>query len=100
MGRQGAVRSRAWICDFSSTHRTRAFSGGAMYRPTTSRTLSMNCGAVDSFQVWMMGGLRPKARQMRGTADWDMPADLAIERVHQWLAPFGGPWSSGGVVPL
>ena len=30
IGRHGAVRSRAWICDFSSTARTRACSGGLM----------------------------------------------------------------------
>jgi hypothetical protein len=28
MGRSGWVRSRAWTCDFSSTHSTAAFSGG------------------------------------------------------------------------
>jgi hypothetical protein len=27
IGRHGAVRFRAWIWDFSSTHRTRACSG-------------------------------------------------------------------------
>ena len=54
-----------------------------MYSPTTSRTLSMNMGSADSFQVWTMCGLRPKARQTRETVDWDMPADLAIDRVDQ-----------------
>ena len=33
IGRIGAVRSRAWICDFSSTQRTTAFSGGSRYSP-------------------------------------------------------------------
>jgi len=28
-------------------------------------------------------GLRPKARQIRLIADWDMPVVLAIERVDQ-----------------
>src|ERR1700747_2167705 len=84
MGRQGAVRSRAWICDFSSTHSTRAFSGGLMYRPTTSRTLSMNCGSVDSFHVCTAWCLSPNARQIRDTAVWFRPADLAIDRVDQW----------------
>ena len=32
IGRQRAVRSRAWIWLFSSTARTRAFSGGSRYR--------------------------------------------------------------------
>jgi hypothetical protein len=97
-GKQGAVRSSAWICDFSSTHKTRAFSGGARYNPTTSRTLSMNWGSVDSFHVCTMWGLRPNARQIRETADWDMPADLAIDRVDQWVSPPGGACSSVAVI--
>jgi hypothetical protein len=36
---------------FSSTHNTTARSGGLRYRPTTSRTFSMNCGSLESFQV-------------------------------------------------
>ena len=54
----------------------------------------MNCGSVDSFQVWTMCGLRPNARQIRETAVWDMPADLAIDRVDQCVSPFGGACSS------
>ena len=50
----------------------------------------MNWGSVDSFQAWTMWGLRPKARQIRETADWDMPSDLAIDRVDQCVSPFGG----------
>jgi hypothetical protein len=37
--------------DFSSTHKTIAFSGGAMYKPTTSRTLSMKNGSADNLNV-------------------------------------------------
>ena len=44
-GSTGAVRSSAWICDFSSTHSTTAASGGLRYSPTMSLTLSMNCGS-------------------------------------------------------
>ena len=47
----------------------------------------MNCGSVDSFQVSTMCGLRPNARQIRETADWDMPAGPAIERVDQCESP-------------
>ncbi len=36
---------------FSSTHNTRARSGGARYRPTISRTVSMNSGSFDSLNV-------------------------------------------------
>jgi hypothetical protein len=38
MGSSGWVRSRAWICVFSSTQSTIALSGGFRYRPTMSRT--------------------------------------------------------------
>jgi hypothetical protein len=50
-GKTGAVRSSAWRPDFSSAHSTTAASGGFNSSPTTSRTLSMNCGSVDSFQA-------------------------------------------------
>jgi hypothetical protein len=40
-----------------------------MYRPTTSRTLSTNCGSADSFQVSIACGFNPNARQIRETAD-------------------------------
>jgi hypothetical protein len=66
IGRHGAVRSSAWICDCSSTHRGSAFSGGAIYRPTTSETLLMNRGSVASFQVCTTYGLRPNVREIRG----------------------------------
>ncbi len=35
----------AWICLFSSTHKTSAFAGGFRYSPTTSRSLSTNWGS-------------------------------------------------------
>ena len=38
-----------------------------------SRTLSMNCGSVDSFQVCSRCGLRPNARQIREMADLAQP---------------------------
>ena len=47
IGRTGRVRSRAWIW-VSSTQTTTAFSGGARYRPTTSRTLASSCGSVEN----------------------------------------------------
>jgi len=58
----------------------------------------MNSGSVDSFQLWMMCGLRPKARQIRETADWDMPADRAIDRVGQCVSPPAGSCSSVAVI--
>ena len=58
----------------------------------------MNCGSVDSFQVSTMCGLRPNARQIRETADWDMPCDLAIDRVDQCVSPPAGACSSVAVM--
>ncbi|MBD2894393.1 hypothetical protein amrb99_33180 [Actinomadura sp. RB99] len=89
IGRIGAVRSIACICDFSSTARTSAFSGGFRYSPTTSRTLSTNCGSVDSFQVCTVCGLGPNARQIRETADCDIPVAAAIDRVDQCVSAPG-----------
>jgi len=34
----------------------------------------MNCGSVDSFHASTTCGLKPNARQIRDTSDWDMPA--------------------------
>jgi hypothetical protein len=45
--------------------------------------LSTNCGSVDSFQVCTACGLSPNARQIRDTADCDIPVADAIDRVDQ-----------------
>jgi hypothetical protein len=44
--RPGCMRSRAWICAFSSTHSINALSGGLSYRPTASRPFSMNNDSI------------------------------------------------------
>ena len=54
----------------------------------------MNCGSVLSFQVSTTCGFRPNARQIRETADCDMPDDLAIDRVDQCVSPPGGACSN------
>jgi hypothetical protein len=64
-GSTGAVRSSACTWVFSSTHRTRAAWGGLRYSPTMSRTLSMNCGSVESLNASVRCGLSPNARQIR-----------------------------------
>ena len=79
IGSTGADRSSAWIWDFSSTQSTSARSGGSRYSPTTSRTLSMNCGSVDSLKVSTRCGLSPNARQIRPTVDFDSPLSAAID---------------------
>jgi hypothetical protein len=58
----------------------------------------MNCGSVDSFHISIRCGFSPKARQIRETADWDMPCDLAIDRVDQCVSPPGGACSSVAVI--
>jgi len=50
MGSSGAVRSKAWVWDFSSKQTTTALSGGFSYRLTTSRTLASNCGSVENLK--------------------------------------------------
>jgi hypothetical protein len=42
--------------------------------------------------------LSPNARQIRETADWDMPCDLAIDRVDQCVSPPAGACSSVAVI--
>src|SRR6266498_4024002 len=82
----GAERSSAWICDFSSTQNTTAASGELRYRPTMSRTLSMNCGSGESLNASVWCGLSPNARQIRLTAVWLIPVAAAIDRVDQCVA--------------
>jgi len=59
IGNIGAVRSNAWIWDFSSTHSTIAFSGGARYNPTTSVTLATSWGSVENLNVSTRHGCTP-----------------------------------------
>jgi len=46
-----------------------------------------DAGRCLSFHVSTRCGLRPNARQIRDTADCDMPCDLAIDRVDQRESP-------------
>src|SRR5450755_1407322 len=85
-------RLRAIQCldlTFSSTHKTNARSGGSIYRPTISRTLSMNSGSLDSLNVSLRCGCSAKACQMRPTVLRLRPACLAKDRVLQCVASFG-----------
>src|SRR5690242_20531853 len=77
MGSTGAVRSRAWICGFSSMLKTAAFAGGARYKPTTSRILSISSGSGEILNVSVRQGCSPNVRQIRSTLDGDMPTRLA-----------------------
>src|SRR5262245_8052487 len=54
-----------------------------------SRTLSMNCGSGESLNACVWCGFSPNARQMRLTADCDMPVAAAIDLVDQCVASFG-----------
>src|SRR6266542_1056369 len=80
IGSTGWDRSNAWTWDFSSTHSTRACSGGSRYSPTTSRTLSMNCGSELSLKVSARCGLSRNAFQIRPTVDFDSPERFGHRR--------------------
>jgi hypothetical protein len=82
-GQMGCERLSAWIWLFSSTQRTTARSGGSKYKPTTSRSVSMNNGSVDSLKLSARCGLSSKACQIRRMVVGDMPVALAIEQVDQ-----------------
>lgn len=91
-GSAGTVRSgQAWICDFSSTARTRACSGRDMYRSTTSRTYAMNSGSVLRFQDPTRWGLGRRPARSGRPRTGDRPVSAAIDRVDQcvsWPGPF------------
>ena len=53
------MRSRAWIWDFSSTHSTIAFSGGARYSPQMSVTFPTSSGSVENRNDSAFQGLIP-----------------------------------------
>src|SRR4051794_21651367 len=46
----------------------------------------MNKGSVESLKVCVRCGASANARQIRETADYDMPMAAAIDRVDQWVA--------------
>ena len=98
-GRIGAVRSSAWICDFSSTHNTTAFSGGFRYNPMMSRTLASSSGSVENLNVCRRQGWTPYRRQARATVASPIPSCRASSRVDQWVtANFWGGGSSVAVM--
>src|SRR5664280_2946006 len=66
MGSIGAVRSSTWLCDFSSTHSTTAFSGCAKYNPITSKTLATSSGSVENLNVSTRHGTTTYSRQGPG----------------------------------
>src|SRR6266540_6769059 len=89
IGSDGWVRSRAWIWLFSSTHSTTALSGGFRYSPTTSVSFSRNRLSLETLKVRTRWGWSPAASQIRPTVAGLTPATFAMERVDQWVSPFG-----------
>ncbi len=83
------MRSSAWICVFSSTHSTKACSGGLRYRPTTSTTFSIKCLSLLSLKVRHRCGFKPLLRQTRFTIARLVPNSLASVRQLQCVAFFG-----------
>src|SRR6266851_2382444 len=77
------------MCGFSSTLKTAALAGGARYRPTTSRILSISSGSGETLNVSVRQGCSPNARQIRSTLDGEMPARAASSRFDQCVAPSG-----------
>src|ERR1019366_7188097 len=88
MGSIGAVRSSAWICDFSSTHSTTAFSGGAKYNPTTSMTLATSSGSVENLNVSTRHGVAPYSRQALATVAFPIPRCRASNLEDQCVTPY------------
>src|SRR6266511_3090904 len=80
IGSTGWDRSNAWTWDFSSTHSTRACSGGSRYSPTISRTLSMNCGSELSLKV-SAGCARPRLVDQPGQPARDEPGPPLGDRL-------------------
>ena len=83
------MRSRAWICGFSSTLTTAAPAGGARYSPTTSRILSISSGSGEILKSSVRHGCSPNARQIRCTLVGEIPTRLASSRFDQCVAPAG-----------
>jgi hypothetical protein len=86
-GRIGAVRSRAWTCDFSSTQRTTAFSSGSRYKPTTSRIFASSSGSVENLNVSVRHGCRFHLRQIRATVAKEIFSSAASSRADQCVTP-------------
>ena len=83
----GAVRSNAWIWDFSSIDNTIALSGGFRYRPTTSRTLASNSGSVENLNVSTRHGCRPHLFQILPTHTCEIPSSAPNSREDQCVTP-------------
>src|ERR1035441_2159964 len=91
IGRLCWVRSRAWICDFSSNDNAMAASGGFMYTPTTSISLSSNFGSIDTLKVLTRWGLSPRAFHSRTRRAYLHPwhgTDHAGDHLHRHHPPF------------
>ena len=77
-----------------------AFSGGLMYRPTTSRTFSTKYGSVESLKVSDEVRLEAEGPPDPRDGRLGQPADLAIDRVDQWVSAFAASLQRLGDDPL
>ncbi len=71
---------------------TTAFSGGAMYSPTTSMTFTSSSGPVENLKVSSFHGLNPYSRQVRATVEKSIRRCRASSLADQCVTPsfFGG----------
>ena len=78
--------------DFSSTHSTIAFSGGARYSPTMSVTFATSSGSVENLNVSDRHGCTPSSRHAFATVRCSTFRCAASNRDDQCVIPslFGG----------
>lgn len=87
-GNSGWVLSSAWIWLFSSTQRTKAFSGGLRYNPRIAACFSSNSGSgLLPHQYSILWGFKLTCVRIRWTVVFPIPVALASVRIVQRLPP-------------
>ena len=88
--RRGEIAGLRWEdVDLLVNREDQRLFRGSRYSPTTSRTLSMNCGSLDSSKVSTRCGLSPKVFHIRPMVDFDSPDCAAIDVRDQCVALAG-----------
>src|SRR5262245_37817884 len=88
MGNSGCERSSAWICVLSSAHNTSALSDGCKYRPTISRTFSINRGFLEELKSCGRDAVARKPKLIQHIHDskhsWFVCSQNQSE-IHAWI---------------